>query len=93
MLTFIFKNKFIQWLRRNGYSKAQAIRIYQRFIKNQAKDDTLQNLISYVITVGMVDPFNYHLISAAFCWSDSPQGHNYWAEIKLKVEGVEECHM
>ena len=72
MLKHIFKAKFIQWLRRNGYSKAQAIRIYQRFDKNQAKSGTLQSLISCAKTVGMGDPFNYHLISAAFVWSDTP---------------------
>ena len=89
MLKHIFKNKFIQWLRRNGYSKAQAIRIYQRFIKNQAKSGTLQSLISYAKTVGMGDPFNYHLISAAFVWSDTPQSNAYWSRIKCKMQGEE----
>ena len=96
MLEHIFKNKFIQWLRRNGYSKKQAGRIYVRFIENREKlSGRLETLINYVTLFrdGGTSPFNSHLISGAFCWSESPQGQKYWAEIKLKVEGVEECHM
>lgn len=95
MLTHIFKTKFIQWLRRYGYSKKQAGRIYVRFVENREKlSGSLETIISYAKHCGDdVSPFNNHLISGAFGWSDSPQGHDYWAEIKLKVEGVEECHM
>ena len=96
MLKHIFKTKFIQWLRRNGYSKKQTGRIYVRFIENREKlSGRLETLINYVTLFrdGGTSPFNSHLISGAFCWSESPQGQKYWAEIKLKVEGVEECHI
>ena len=96
MLKHIFKTKFIQWLRRNGYSKKQAGRIYVRFIENREKlSGRIETIINYATLCrdGGASPFNSHLIAGAFGWSDSPQGHDYWAEIKLKVEGVEECHI
>ena len=96
MLKHIFKTKLIQWLRRNGYSKKQAGRIYVRFIENREKlSGRLETLINYVTLFrgGGTSPFNSHLILGAFCWHRSPQGQEYWAKIKLKVEGVEECHI
>lgn len=30
---------------------------------------------------------NYRLKSM-FCWADSPQGHNYWKELDIKMMGV-----
>lgn len=95
MLRHIFKAKFIQWLRRYGYSKKQAGRIYVRFVENREKiSGRLETIINYAKLCGDdVSPFNNHLIAGAFGWSNSPQGHDYWAKIKLKVEGVEECHM
>ena len=94
MLKHIFKTKLIQWLRRNGYSKKQAGRIYVRLIENREKlSGHIGTLINYATLCGDgTSPFNSHLISGAFCWSESPQGQEYWAKIKLKVEGVEECH-
>ena len=95
MLEYIFKNKFIQWLRRNGYSKKQAGRIYVRLIENREKlSGRIETLIKYATLCGDgTSPFNSHLIAGAFCWDKSPQGQEYWAKIKLKVEGVEECHI
>lgn len=96
MLKYIFKAKFIQWLRRNGYSKKQAGRIYVRFIENREKlSGRIETIIKYatLCSDGCASPFNSHLIAGAFCWNMSPQGQKYWAEIKLKVEGVEECHI
>ena len=96
MLKHIFKTKFIQWLRRNGYNKKQAGRIYVRFIKNREKlSGRIETLINYATLCrdGGASPFNSHLIAGAFCWDMSPQGQKYWAKIKLKVEGVEEWHI
>ena len=95
MLEHIFKNKFIQWLRRNGYSKKQADRIYVRLIENQEKlSGRIETLIDYATLCGDgTSPFNSHLIAGAFVWDKTPQGQEYWAKIKLKVEGVEECHI
>ena len=97
MLKYIFKAKFIQWLRRNGYSKKQAGQIYVRFIENREKlSGRIETLIKYATLCrdgGGTSPFNSHLIAGAFCWDMSPQGQEYWAKIKLKVEGVEECHI
>ena len=95
MLKHIFKAKFIQWLRRNGYSKKQAGQIYVRFIENREKlSGPLETIIEGATLCGDgTSPFNSHLIAGAFCWAKSPQAQEYWAKIKLKVEGVEECHI
>ena len=96
MLLHIYKNLFIQMLRRNGYSKKQAGRIYVRLIENREKlsGRSIETLINYATLCGDgISPFNSHLIAGAFCWAMSPQGHKYWAKIKLKVEGVEEWHI
>jgi len=91
MLKHIFKTKFIQWLRRYGYSKKQAGRIYVRFIENREKlSGRIETLIDYAtLCRNGKPPFNSHLIAGAFFWDMSPQGQEYWAKIKLKVEGVE----
>lgn len=90
MLKHIFKTKFIQWLRRNGYSKKQAGRIYVRLIENREKlSGRIETLINYATLCGDgTSPFNSHLIAGAFCWDRSAQGQEYWARIKLKVKGV-----
>ena len=95
MLSHIFRNQFIQWLRRNGYSKKQAGRIYVRLIENREKlSGRIETLINHATLCGDgTSPFNSHLIAGAFCWYMSPQGQEYWAKIKLKVEGVEEWHI
>ena len=96
MLKHIFKTKFIQGLRRNGYSKKQAGQIYVRFIENRAKLSgcCIETLINHARFCGDgTSPFNSHLIAGAFCWDKSAQGQQYWAKIKLKVEGVEEWHV
>ena len=89
MLKHIFKTKFIQWLRRNGYSKKQAGRIYERFIENILKEgDTLEKLIWYVMECGDgVNPINYRLFKSAFVWSQTPQGREYWSDICDKLRG------
>ena len=95
MLRHIFKAKFIQWLRRNGYNKKQAGRIYVRFVENREKlSGRIETIIIGATLCGDgTSPFNSYLIAGAFCWDMSPQGQEYWAKIKLKVEGVEECHI
>ena len=89
MLKHIFKTKFIQWLRRNGYSKKQAGRIYERFAKNQLNEgNTLEGLIQYAMERGDgVNPINYRLFTGAFVWSQTPQGQEYWRGICDKLRG------
>lgn len=89
MLKHIFKTKFIQGLRRLGYSKKQAGRIYERFAKNLLNDgDTLEGLIQYAMERGDgVNPINYRLFTGAFVWSQTPQGKEYWGDICDKLRG------
>ena len=89
MLEHIFKNKFIQGLRRLGYSKKQAGRIYERFAKNRLNEgDTLERLIQHAMECGDgVNPVNYRLVRGAFVWSQTPQGLGYWSNICDKLRG------
>ena len=95
MLEHIFKNKFIQWLRRNGYSKKQAGRIYERFAKNRLNEGyTLKGLVQYAMERGDgVNPINYRLFKGAFVWSQTPQGKEYWGDICDKLRGNRTWHM
>ena len=89
MLEHIFKNKFTQGLRRLGYSKKQAGRIYERFAKNRLSEGhTLEGLIQYAMECGDgVNPINYRLFRGAFVWSQTPQGNEYWSDICDKLRG------
>ena len=89
MLEHIFKNKLIQGLRRLGYSKKRAGRIYERFAKNRLIEGyTLKGLIQYAMECGDgVNPINYRLFTGAFVWSQTPQGKEYWSDICDKLQG------
>ena len=89
MLEHIFKNKFIQGLRRLGHSKKQAGRIYERFAKNRLSGGgTLEGLVQYALERGDgVNPINYRLFTGAFFWSQTPQGRKYWDDICDKLRG------
>ena len=89
MLEHIFKNKFIKGLRRLGYSKKQAGRIYERFAKNRLIEGyTLEGLIQYATERGDgINPINYRLFTGAFVWSQTPQGQEYWSDICDKLRG------
>ena len=95
MLKHIFKTKFIQWLRRNGYSKKQAGRIYERFEKSRLnKGGTLKGLVQYAMECGDgVNPINYRLFTGAFVWCQTPQGQEYWANICDNLRGNRTWHM
>ena len=81
MLSHIFRNQFIQSMRRLGYSKKQAGRIYERFAKNRLNEGyQLEELIG-------VNPINYRLFTGAFVWSQTPQGKEYWSVICDKLRG------
>ena len=89
MLEPIFKNKFIQGLRRLGHRKKQAGRIYERFAKNRVSEGyTLKGLIQYAMKRGDgINPNNYYLFAGAFVWSQTPQGQEYWSDICDKLRG------
>lgn len=96
MLKHIFKAKFIQGLRRHGYSKKQAGRIYERFVENRLNEPgyTIKSIIHHALRCGDgINPINYHLFAGAFSWNMTPQGHNYWSDIHNKLRGNEKWHM
>ena len=81
MLSYIFKNQFIQSLRHKGCSKKQAIKIHDKFVTNLLKEgNTIEGIANYALEHG--SQFNYHLISGAFVFYSTPQGQNYWVKVR-----------
>ena len=77
MLLHIYKNLFIQMLRRAGYSKKQAKTIYARFIVELNRESFVKFSIKQVERHGMAAG----RISGGVGWSATKQGLNYWSEI------------
>ena len=69
MLLHIYKNLFIQMLRRAGYSKKQAKTIYARFIVELKRESFVECSI------------HHGRISGGIIWDDTKQGHHYWDEV------------
>ena len=81
MLLHIYKNLFIQMLRRAGYSKKQAKTIYARFIIELKREIFVEHSINTVERYGMTAG----CISGGFLWSDTKQGLRYWSEINYNL--------
>ena len=81
MLLHIYKNLFIQMLRRAGYSKKQAKTIYARFIVELKRESYVEHSINQVECYGM----NAGRISGGVIWSDTKQGLRYWSEINYNL--------
>ena len=81
MLLHIYKNLFIQMLRRAGYSKKQAKTIYARFLVELQRERfvncSLKQAERHGVTTGR--------ISGGVIWSDTKQGLNYWSEIHYNL--------
>ena len=77
MLLHIYKNLFIQMLRRAGYSKKQAKTIYARFIVELKRAKFLESSLGVVGRKGM----NAVSLSGGFLWSETKQGLQYWADV------------
>ena len=59
MLSYIFRNQFIQNLRHKGCSKKQAIKIHDKFVTNLLKEgNTVEGIANYALTYG--SQFNCH---------------------------------
>lgn len=83
MLLHIFKSKVIQMLRRAGYSKKQSVAIYAKFQANTINQHGMRHILNFAYLMGM----NHEVISSAFTWYDSPQGHDYWSNLNIKCGG------
>lgn len=81
MLLHIYKNLFIQMLRRAGYSKKQAKTIYARFIVELKRENYMEQAIDQVERCGMTGDH----ISGGFIWSDTKQGLRYWSKIDYNL--------
>ena len=77
MLLHIYKNLFIQMLRRAGYSKKQAKTIYARFIVELKRESFVECSIHQVERQGMTAG----RISGGIIWDATKQGHHYWDEV------------
>lgn len=81
MLSHIFRNQFIQNLRRKGCSKKQATKIHDKFVANLWRGRVeIKDLANYALMYG--SQFNHKLISGAFLWDKSPQGYEYWKRVR-----------
>ena len=81
MLLHIYKNLFIQMLRRAGYSKKQAKTIYARFLVELKRESSVECSIHQVGRFGM----NATRISGGIIWDSTKQGHDYWCDIDAKL--------
>ena len=81
MLLHIYKNLFIQMLRRAGYSKKQAKTIYARFIVELKRESFLECSIHQAECRGMAAG----RVTGGFLWSGSKQGLSYWDEIHYNL--------
>ena len=81
MLLHIYKNLFIQMLRRAGYSKKQAKTIYARFIVELKRESFVERSINQVERYGMTAG----CISSGVLWSETKQGLRYWSEVHYNL--------
>ena len=81
MLLHIYKNLFIQMLRRAGYSKKQAKTIYARFIVELKRESFVEHSINRVEGYGMTAG----CISGGIIWDATKQGLRYWSEINYNL--------
>ena len=81
MLLHIYKNLFIQMMRRAGYSKKQAKTIYARFIVELKRKKFLESSLGVVEQKGM----NAVSLSGGFIWSETKQGLQYWADVHYNL--------
>lgn len=81
MLLHIYKNLFIQMLRRAGYSKKQAKTIYARFIVELKRESYVEHSINQVERYGMRN----ERISGGVIWDATKQGLHYWSEIHYNL--------
>ena len=81
MLLHIYKNLFIQMMRRAGYSKKQAKTIYARFIVELKRESFVECSIHQVERHGMTAG----RISGGVIWSATKQGLRYWSEIHYNL--------
>ena len=63
------KDKFIKFLKKHG-----ALRKYKANVKQQ-------DHVSFDETIDSCDKGNNHYVGAAFTWSKSPEGIDYWAKL------------
>ena len=81
MLLHIYKNLFIQMLRRAGYSKKQAKTIYARFIVELKRESFVEHSIGQAERCGMTAGH----ISGGVIWSATKQGLRYWSDIHYNL--------
>ena len=81
MLLHIYKNLFIQMLRRAGYSKKQAKTIYARFLVELQRERFVRSSVKQAERYGMRNK----RISGGVIWSATKQGLHYWSEIHYNL--------
>ncbi len=86
------KLKFLQFLKANDALKKYKQNIIAQSIDKTRLGDVLsilscQKFIAVNSRCGQNFPYYQYfiqLINYAFCWSDTPQGHDYWSELSVE---------
>ena len=81
MLLHIYKNLFIQMLRRAGYSKKQAKTIYARFLVELQRE----HFVNCSLKQAERDGMRNKRISGGVIWDATKQGLHYWSEIHYNL--------
>ena len=76
---FSYLQRFRIALRKIGYTKAEANKIMVKIRKYKDNDGYFERACERKFSFG-------NLISSSFIWHKSPEGHDYWDELFIRLE-------
>ena len=76
---FSYLQRFRVELRKIGYTKAEANKIMAKIRKYKDNDGYFERACERKFSFG-------NLISSSFIWYKSPEGHDYWDELYMRLE-------
>ena len=76
---FSYLQRFRIALRNIGYSKAGANKIMAKIRKYKNNDGYFERACERDLSFG-------NLVSSSFIWYKSPEGHDYWDELFIRLE-------
>ena len=76
---FSYLQRFRIALRNIGYSKAEANKIMAKIRKYKGNDGYFERACERDLSFG-------NLVSSSFIWHKSPEGHDYWDVLFIRLE-------
>ena len=76
---FNYLQRFRITLRKIGYTKAEANKVVAKIRKNKDNDGSFEHSCQHARN------FTY-MLSSAFFWHQSPEGHDYWSELNTRLK-------